>query len=74
MRLMITTLREGKAKLSALVESAARGEEVVIMVRGKPRARLCAMFEAPPQIAISACVCAGVLIYMRKCVEALQDL
>jgi prevent-host-death family protein len=38
---MITTLREGKAKLSALVERAAGGEEVIITVRGKPRARLC---------------------------------
>lgn len=38
---MITTLREGKAKLSALVERAAKGEEVVITVRGKPKARLC---------------------------------
>ncbi len=38
---MITTLREGKAKLSALVELASRGEEVIITVRGKPKARLC---------------------------------
>ena len=44
--LMIATLRESKAKLSALVESAARGEEVVITVRGKPRARLCPMVRA----------------------------
>lgn len=40
---MITTLKNGKAKLSALVEVAARGEEVVITVRGKPKARLCAV-------------------------------
>ena len=38
---MITTLRDGKARLSALVELAAGGEEVVITVRGKPKARLC---------------------------------
>lgn len=43
---MITTLRNGKAKLSALVEMAARGEEVVITVRGQPKARLCPV--APP--------------------------
>lgn len=40
---MIISLREGKAKLSALVEMAAHGEEVVITVRGKARARLCPM-------------------------------
>ena len=38
---MIKTLRESKATLSALVERASRGEEVVITVRGKPKARLC---------------------------------
>ena len=37
---MITTLREAKAKLSWLVRLAARGEDVIITVRGKPRARL----------------------------------
>jgi prevent-host-death family protein len=40
---MIISLREGKAKLSALVDMAAHGEEVVITVRGKARARLCPM-------------------------------
>jgi prevent-host-death family protein len=45
---MITTLRESKAKLSALVERAARGEEVVITVRGKPKARLCHIAAAGP--------------------------
>ena len=40
---MIAKLRESKARLSALVELAARGEEVVITVRGRPRARLCPM-------------------------------
>lgn len=38
---MIKSLRESKATLSALVERAARGEETVITVRGRPRARLC---------------------------------
>jgi prevent-host-death family protein len=38
---MIATLRESKAKLSALVERAAAGEEVIITVHGKPKARLC---------------------------------
>lgn len=44
---MITTLREGKAKLSALVELASRGEEIVITVRGKPKARLCPVSHPP---------------------------
>lgn len=38
---MIKTLRESKAKLSELVASAAAGEEIIITVRGKPKARLC---------------------------------
>lgn len=38
---MITSLRESKAHLSELVERAAKGEEIVITVRGKPKARLC---------------------------------
>ena len=37
---MIMNLRGSKAKLSMLVERAAAGEEVVITVRGKPRAKL----------------------------------
>ena len=37
---MIKTLRESKAKLSALVELANRGEDVLISVRGKVKARL----------------------------------
>ena len=37
---MIMTLREAKAKLSSLVSRAAEGEDVIITVRGKPRARL----------------------------------
>jgi prevent-host-death family protein len=38
---MITTLRDSKARLSELVDLVSRGEEVVITVRGKPKARLC---------------------------------
>lgn len=37
---MIMNLKGSKAKLSMLVERAAAGEEVVITVRGKPRAKL----------------------------------
>jgi prevent-host-death family protein len=37
---MVTTLRESKAKLSELVGLASRGEEVLITVRGKVKARL----------------------------------
>lgn len=37
---MIKTLRESKAKLSQLVELANRGEDVLITVRGKIKARL----------------------------------
>ncbi|MDP2999889.1 MAG: type II toxin-antitoxin system prevent-host-death family antitoxin [Bryobacterales bacterium] len=37
---MITTLRDGKAHLSELVERASRGEDVLITVRGKVKAKL----------------------------------
>lgn len=37
---MIKTLRESKAKLSELVEMASRGQDVLISVRGKVKARL----------------------------------
>jgi len=37
---MVKTLRESKAELSSLVEAASRGEDVLISVRGKVRARL----------------------------------
>lgn len=37
---MIKTLRESKAKLSELVERASQGEDVMITVRGKVKARL----------------------------------
>ncbi len=37
---MIRSLRESKARLSELVELASRGEDVMISVRGKVKARL----------------------------------
>lgn len=37
---MIKSLRESKATLSELVERASRGEDVLITVRGKVKARL----------------------------------
>jgi prevent-host-death family protein len=37
---MMMTLRESKAKLSYLVDLASRGEEVLITVRGRVKARL----------------------------------
>jgi prevent-host-death family protein len=37
---MIRSLRDSKAHLSELVEQASRGEDVLITVRGKVRARL----------------------------------
>jgi prevent-host-death family protein len=40
---MIATLRESKANLSKLVERASCGEEVLITVRGCPKARLVAV-------------------------------
>ena len=48
---MIKNLRETKARLSQLVEVAARGEEVVITVHGKPRARLTGVLRAPRDMA-----------------------
>ena len=41
------SLYEAKTHLSALVEAAAAGEEVVIAKNGKPRARLVPLAEAP---------------------------
>jgi prevent-host-death family protein len=37
---MVKTLRESKAKLSELVERASKGEDVLITVRGKVKAKL----------------------------------
>jgi prevent-host-death family protein len=44
---MITSLKSAKAHLSEYVELAGRGEEVVITVRGKARARLCPVRAQP---------------------------
>jgi len=46
---MIATLRESKAHLSALVERAAQGEEVIITVHGKPKACLCPISVPDPK-------------------------
>ena len=43
---MIVNLRESKARLSELVETASRGEDILITVRGKIRARLTRASEA----------------------------
>ena len=45
---MVKTLRESKARLSELVALAAEGQEVLITVRGKVRARLIAAESARP--------------------------
>jgi prevent-host-death family protein len=37
---MVKTLRESKAKLSELIDIANKGEDVLITVRGKVKARL----------------------------------
>jgi prevent-host-death family protein len=37
---MVKTLRESKAKLSELVERASKGEDILITVRGKVKAKL----------------------------------
>ncbi len=37
---MIVNVRESKARLSELVAKAAAGEEILIPVRGEPKARL----------------------------------
>jgi prevent-host-death family protein len=37
---MVATLREGQQNLSRLVELASNGEDVLITVDGKPKARL----------------------------------
>jgi prevent-host-death family protein len=43
---MITTLRDSKARLSELVNKAAQGEEILISVRGVPKAKLVAIAPA----------------------------
>ncbi len=44
---MTASIREAKAKLSELLDSAERGEEVIITSNGKPRARIVAIPTAP---------------------------
>ena len=46
---MHVTLRESKATLSALVEQALHGTEVIITVRGKPKVRLCPVTPLYPE-------------------------
>jgi prevent-host-death family protein len=48
---MVKTLRESKAKLSELVERANLGEDVLITVRGRVKARL-TRAEAQPAAAV----------------------
>lgn len=42
---MIATLRESKARLSELINLANAGEEILITVHGKPKARILAVSE-----------------------------
>lgn len=46
---MITNLKDAKARLSEYVELAAAGEEVLITVRGKAKARLCPVISESSQ-------------------------
>ena len=45
---MVATLRESKAKLSELVARASEGEEILITVHGKVKARLTKAGQAAP--------------------------
>ena len=45
---MVKTVQEGKAQFEQLVERASQGEEVLISVDGKVKARLTAAEGAPP--------------------------
>ena len=47
---MIKSLRESKAKLSELVERASQGEDVLITVRGKVKARLTSATQQTDQV------------------------
>jgi prevent-host-death family protein len=47
---MVATLRESKAKLSELVDRASRGEEILITVHGKVKARLTGARQAAPAV------------------------
>ena len=59
---MIRSLRESKATLSELVERASRGEDVLITVRGRVKARLTRA--APPTGAVE----------MQRWADELRDL
>jgi prevent-host-death family protein len=43
-------IADAKARLSELVERAARGEEIVIARNGEPQARLVPLAPAPPRV------------------------
>ncbi len=43
---MITTLRDTKTRLSKYVKLVENGEDVIITVRGKPKARLTAITQS----------------------------
>lgn len=47
---MVKTLRESKAKLSDLVDRASRGQDVLISVRGRVKARLTRAAPEPAQM------------------------
>jgi len=47
---MVATLKEGQQNLSRLVELASQGEDVVIIVDGKPKARLTRAESAPVDV------------------------
>lgn len=51
---MITNLKSAKARLSELVELASQGEEIVITVRGKARAKICAVTSESDRASIEA--------------------
>ena len=46
--MLSVNLYEAKTTLSALVERAAKGEEIIICKAGKPLARLAALEKEPP--------------------------
>jgi len=43
------SIYEAKTHLSALVERASRGEEIIVSSGGKPKARLMPLEEKPPR-------------------------
>ncbi len=46
----IVSIRVARSQLSGLIELAARGEDVIILRRGKPIARLTRVVEVPSKI------------------------